>query len=225
MIKLIKPNQTGAVSGLMISFILIAVILVAVLGFSGWAFSSRQDYKNHADVKISAAAEAAKQKESAAKDQEFAEAAKKPLKTYAGPAAYGSLIVNYPKTWSGYVDDTGSAGDAIVNGYFAPGVVPSLTNPSSVFALRVQLLNQSYTEVLQEFAGQQQVGKLTISAYALPRLPDVVGVKVTGQLADERTVTLVVLPFRSQTLEISTDGSQYLNDFNANILPNFSFTP
>ncbi len=223
-IKLLKHNQDGAVSGLMISFTLAVVLLVAAIGFGGWAFSSRQDYKNHVDAKISAAQEAAMQKESAAKDAEFAEAAKKPLKTYTGPEAYGSLLVNYPKTWSGYVDDTGS-GDGVVNGYFAPGVVPSLTDPASVFALRVQLLNQSYSEVLQNYVGQQQSGKLAISAYALPKLPSVVGVQLTGQLDNETTVTMVVLPFRSQTLQIWTEGSQYLNDFSTNILPNFSFSP
>ncbi len=224
MIKRINPNQNGAISGVMISFTMAVVLLVVALGFGGWAFSSRQDYKNHADIKISAAQEAATAKERAAKEAEFAERAKQPLDTYTGPEAYGSLVVKYPKTWSGYVDDTGH-GDAFVDGYFAPGVVPSLTDNASVFALRVRLLNQSYTDVLETFTAQQQSGKLAISAYALPKLPNIVGIQLTGQLADETNVTMVVLPFRSQTVEISTEGSQYLNDFKNNILPNFGFSP
>jgi hypothetical protein len=36
---------------------------------------------------------------------------------------------------------------------------------------------------------------------------------------------MVVLPLRSQTLQIETAGSQFLGDFNNNILPNFSFSP
>jgi hypothetical protein len=221
---MIKHNQSGAVNGLVISLVLAVVLLVAALGFGGWAFSGRQDYKNNVDSKISTAVTAAKQQESTAKDLQFAEVVKNPLKSYTGPEAYGSLIVNYPKTWSAYVDDTGT-GSSLVDGYFAPGSVPSATGQNSVFALRVQVLSQTYAQVLQSFSGQQQSGKLIVSAYALPKLPKTVGVKAVGQISSQTTVTMVVLPLRSNTLEIWTEGSQYLADFNNNILPNFSFSP
>jgi hypothetical protein len=220
---MIKHNQDGAVSGLLVSFILAVLLLAGAIGFGAWAYMGRQDYKNNVDSKVSAAAETAKQQESAAKDSEFAEAAKKPLKIYNGPEAYGSLEAQYPKTWSGYVDDTGKGG-ALVDGYFAPGVVPSISDQNSVYSLRFKVLSQSYAQTLQNLAGQQQSGKLNIKAYALPKLPDTVGVMVTGQLVDQSNVTMVVLPLRSQTLEIWTEGSQYLNDFNTSILPNFNFS-
>jgi len=225
---MIKHNQVGAVSGLRISLVLAVLLLLGALGFGAWAFNSRQDYKNHTDSKINTAVAAAKQQESAAKDVIFAEEAKQPLRSYSGPEAYGSLLVNFPKTWSAYVDDTGT-GNLVVDGYFTPGVVPSVTNQNSVFALRVQVLSQSYVQALESFSGQQKDGKLTVSAYALPKLPKTVGVEVVGQLATQATgsatVTMVVLPLRSNTLEIWTEGSQYLADFNNNILPNFTFSP
>jgi hypothetical protein len=113
-----------------------------------------------------------------------------------------------------------------VDGYFAPGTVPSISNPHSVFALRVQVISQAYAQTVQTFGSQQKAGKLTISAYALPKLPQVVGVKVTGQVSSQSSATtMVILPLRSQTLEISTQGSLYLDDFNNNILANFSFSP
>ena len=207
-----------------ISLVLAILLLVGALSFAGWAFMSRQDYKNHSDAKVAAAVQIAVQKESASKDAAFAEAIKNPLATYVGPEAYGSLTVNYPKTWSGYVDDSGK-GSALVDGYFAPGVVPSLNDTASVFALRIQVINQPYAQVLQNFTGQQQAGQLTVSAYALPKLPTVTGIEVAGQLSNQTDVTMVVLPLRSETLEIWTEGSQYLNDFNKIILPNFSFSP
>lgn len=223
---MIKHNQDGAINGLIVSLILAILLLLGAAGFAGWAYNSRQDYKNNSDAKVAVAVTAAKSQEDKIKDAQFAEAAKQPLKTYQGPEAYGSLVVNFPKTWSGYVDDTGT-GSSLVDGYFAPGVVPSATNQNSVFALRVQVLNQPYAQVLQTFAGQQQDGKITISAYALPKLPKVVGVKAVGQLNsnNQASVNMIVLPLRSQTLEIWTQGDQYLNDFNNNILPNFSFSP
>jgi hypothetical protein len=36
---------------------------------------------------------------------------------------------------------------------------------------------------------------------------------------------MVVLPLRSQTVQIWTEGTQYVDDFNKLILPNFSFSP
>ncbi|HUY85424.1 MAG TPA: hypothetical protein VMU97_02820 [Candidatus Dormibacteraeota bacterium] len=219
-----KHNQDGTVSGLGISLVLAIVLLIGALGFGGWAFSSRQDYKNNVDTKISTAVTAAKSQEDKVKDAQFAEAAKQPLKTYQGPEAYGSLMVSYPKTWSAYVDDTGK-GSALVDGYFTPGAVPSISDQNSVFALRVQVLNQPYAQVLRSFSAQQQAGTLTISAYALPKLPNVVGVKAVGQVNNQASVTMIVLPLRSQTLQIWTEGTQYLNDFSNNILPYFSFSP
>lgn len=221
---MIKDNQDGG-TGLVVALVITIILLIGALGFGAWAFSGRQDYKNNVDAKISQAVGLAKQQEGAAKDAEFAEAAKNPLKTYNGPEAYGSLAISFPKTWSGYVDDTGH-GTALVDGYFAPGTVPSLTDPGSVFALRVQVLGQPYDQTLQNYTGQQQNGKLTASAYALPKVPKTVGVLINGQLnGSGPTSTMVVLPLRSQTLEISTQGTQYLNDFNNYILPNFSFSP
>lgn len=221
---MIKHNQDGAVNGLLVSLIFAVLLLIGAAGFGVWAFGSRQDYKDHTDAKVSAAVGVAKQQESAVKDLEFAEASKNPLKTYSGPEAYGSIVLNYPRTWSGYVDDTGK-GSALVDGYFSPGVVPSISDQSSVFALRVQVINQPYDQVLQNFSSQQQAGKLTATAYALPKVAKTVGVELNGQISDQVTATMVVLPLRSETLEIWTEGTQYVADFNKYILPNFSFSP
>ena len=220
---MIKHNQDGA-SGLLVPFILTVLLLLGAIGFGGWAFTSRNDFKNNVDEKIQSAEEATTQKESAIKDKQFAEESKNPLKTYSGPAAYGSLVINYPKTWSGYVDESGT-GSNPVDAYFNPGVVPVVGNQKSVFALHVRVLSQSYAQTIKSFASQQQAGKLTVSAYALPKLPKVVGIQASGQISEGKVVTLIVLPLRSQTIEISTDGTQYVGDFNQYILPNFSFSP
>jgi hypothetical protein len=134
-------------------------------------------------------------------------------------------MVSFPKTWSAYVDDTGT-GSALVDGYFAPGVVPSATDKNSVFALRVQVIPQPYAQVLKTFTAQEQAGQLTATAYALPKVPSSVGVEIVGQVEPQTpNETIVVIPLRSNTLEIWTQGNQYLDDFKNNILPNFTFSP
>lgn len=222
---MIKHNQDGAANGLVISLVLAVLLLIGAIGFGGWAYTQMTDYRDNSDQKVAEAEQIAIQKESELKDKQFAETLKNPLKTYSGPAAYGGLHIEYPKTWSGYVDETGGGGSAYVNGYFNPGVVPSTSSSKSVFALRTQVTSTAYASVLKEFSTQQKAGKLTVSAYALPKLPKVVGVKAVGQTSDKKNVIMVVLPLRSQTLKIWTEGSQGVADFNKYILPNFSFSP
>lgn len=224
---MIKHNQNGAVSGLGISLVLSVLLLLGAIGFGAWAYSSRQDYKYNSDQKSAAAAEEARQVESAAKDKQFAEDYKKPFYTYDGPDSTGSLHIEYPKTWSGYIEQSnGDSATATLDGYFAPGVVPTKDNRASIFSLRVKVLDQTYSQVLQSFQAQQSQGQLKASAYALPKLPKVVGVQLSGTLSEnQKNVTMVVLPLRSQALEIWTEGTQYVNDFNNYILPNFSFAP
>jgi hypothetical protein len=221
---MIKHNQDGAANGVVISLILTVLLLVGAIGFGAWAYSNMTDYRDNSDQKSAAAAETAAKQESIKKDKEFAEESKSPLKTYNGPDAYGSLVVQFPKTWSGFVDDSGR-GSTQVDGYFNPNVVPSVSDQNSSFALRVQVLNQAYSQTLQNIKSQQQSGKLSVSAYALPKLPKVVGIRAVGQVSNQKTVDMVVLPLRSQTVEIWTEGSQYGDDFNKYILPNFSFSP
>jgi hypothetical protein len=223
---MIKLNQNGGISGLAISEVLTVLLLLGAIGFGFWAYGSRQDYKDNVDAKVNTAVNAAVKTNSAQKEKEFAEAEKNPLKTYNGPEAAGSLAVQFPKTWSGYVASSTSNGGNNLDVYFAPGVVPPVGDQNSIFALHVQVVSQSYANTLQSYNGQQQSGQATISAYALPKVPKAVGVKVTGQVSSQQTqATIIALPLRSQTLLIETDGTQFLNDFNNYILPNFSFLP
>ena len=214
-------------SGVGISLILAVILLIAAICFGAWAFTSRQDYKNNTDQKIATAVTVAKQEESSAKDKEFVEKEKNPVRTYSGPQAYGSLIVHYPKTWSGIVDDTGKNSGALVNGYFYPNIVPSISDPNSSFALRIQVLNQSYAEVAKNYTELQQDKNkpVTITPYALPKLPKVVGMQLSGNLPNQKTGVMVVLPLRFETLLIWTEGSQFTGDFTNTILPQFSFSP
>lgn len=220
-----KHNQDGAISGAVISLVFCVLLLLGAIGFGAWAYTSRQDYKNNSDQKAAAAADVAVKQEDVKKDKQFAEDYKKPLKIYQGPDSSGSMHIEYPKTWSGYVVDSSTSGAPTMDGYFAPGVVPSKDDQSSIFALRVQLVTQSYSDLVKSLATQQQAGTVSVKAYALPKLPKVVGVEVTGSISNQKTGTMVMLPLRSQTLQIWTEGNQYIDDFNNNILPNFSFAP
>lgn len=226
-----KHNQKGA-ANTVILLVLTILLLIGAIAFGVWSFAGRQDYKNNVDSKIATAVSAAKSVQQTTDNKQFAEDSKSPLRTYNGPEAYGSMVLNFPKTWSGYVSDKGASGNAAVDGYFYPNTVPSITDQSSVFALRVQVVNQPYSQVIQTYTAtntQQGVPPVSFSAYALPKVPKVVGLRATGMLSSgtftNKQVDMVILPLRSETLEIWTEGSQFGGDFNTYILPNFSFSP
>jgi len=219
-----RHNEAGAINVLLIPLILSIVLFIVAVIFGYWAFSGRQDYKNHVAQKVDVAVAANTKKVQATDAANYAEQAKQPLKSYQGPAEYGSLKVMYPKTWSAYVDETGN-GQATVDGYFNPGFVPALNDQNSVFALRVQILSQSYSQVMQQYAGSVQRGDLKSKPYSFPKVKSVIGTRLDGAIANNKQGSMVIVPFRAGSLEISTESQQFEHDFDTYILPNVTFTP
>jgi len=219
-----KTSTMRGFSILVIPLVLSILLLIGAAVFGGWAYSKMLDYKNNADAKIAAAVQVAKQQEDTAKDAAFAQAEKNPLRTYTGPGAYGSVTVSYPKTWSAYVaDDTNSS--PYIDGYFNPGVVPDVQGQSSAFALRVQVLQQSYSSAVASFTGNVQSGATKITPYHMPKVPNVIGVRAEGKLDGQTSGSMVILPLRNMTLEVWTETPATQSDFDNIILPNFTFAP
>lgn len=221
----VNINQSGAINILLIPLILVVLLFFGALGFGYWAFSSRQDYKNNSDQKAAAAVDVAVDQTKAADAKLYAEEAKKPLKSYVGPAAFGSVTVEYPKTWSSYIIESNAQSGMPVNSYFSPDFVADVGNQNNSYALRMQVVSQSYDTVLRSFDGQVRSGATTVSPYSLPKVPNVVGSKIQGQVAPNKQGTMIILPLRNMTLKIWTDASQFLPDFNNIILPNMTFSP
>lgn len=219
-----ENQQRGTLDVLLIPVILLSLLFIGTAVFGYWAFTGRQNYKNNADQLVTAAvnnAVAQTEKNDASK---YAQAEKYPLATFTGPSSFASVSFKYPKTWSAYVAEE-SAGSTPINGYFYPQVIPDITNQNNAYALRVQLLEQPYTSVMQQFQGSVSSGKLAAAQYAPPKLPTVIGTKLQGQLNTNKQGTMVVLPVLNMTLEIWTESSQFESDFTNSVLPNLTFLP
>lgn len=215
-----KLNQSGS---LLLPLIITILLLLSSLGFGAWAFIERQDYKTNSDKKADIAAKKAVAEETVKKDAEFIEKEKSPLKTYAGPATYGSISFQYPKTWSAYITETGKSG-TIVDGYFSPNFVPDIQLGIS-FALRIQVTASDYATVLKSFDPAAKTGKVSVSAYRAPKVPGALGAVVTGALDPKKQGTMVILPLRDKTIKVWTEGSDFTGDFNNTILPSLTFIP
>ena len=225
---MIKHNQDGAITSVGISLVIAIVLLVGAASFGVWAYLSRQDYKKNTDQKISVAVAVQQKQDAVTELAKLAEDEKRPLDTYNGPPQYGSIILKYPRTWSALIDDSGTNGSTFVDGYFADPILPSINGQSSVFSLRLQVLNEPYSQVVQSITGQSNtLNPIVATAYSLPSLKNVVGVEISGNLSTIQNgkATMVILPLRANTIELWTVGNTYLNDFNTIVLPNFTFSP
>jgi hypothetical protein len=221
-------DQRGEANTLLLPLIIAGVLLIGAVVFGAWAFNGRQDYKNNVDAKIADAEKATRADEDVVKDKEHAEADKQPLKTYKGPDQYGSVQVSYPKTWSGYVLDAANGGSgAPLDGYFHPNVVPGLNNRDAAYALRVQIIDQAYAAVVARYDGEVKTKKLTAMPYAFKLVPKTMGVRLDGLIGESQklTGTIIAVPLRDKTLQISTESPLYFDDFNTLILPNVTFSP
>ncbi len=214
-----------------ITTVILAVLLVVSLFFAFWAFSGRQDYKNNVDAKISTAVTQAKADQAAADKKQYDDLLKQPFKTFTGPATYGTVTFSYPKTWSAYNDQSDQSEP--LNAYFYPGEVPGVQSDTA-YPLRVELVNTSYDQVVQQFSEQITQGDLTSVAYIPPKMKGVAnaqpGVKLDGQIGqnssgDPVKGSMVILKVRDKTLQIYSQTSENLSDFNNTILPSLTFVP
>lgn len=217
-----KLDQQGSILQTVLLAVFV-ILFIAAAGFGFWAFSGRNDYKNNVDAKIAVAVEAAKTAEAEAKDKEFVEKEKNPYRVYTGPAAYASVSITYPKTWSAYVDETGSGGNP-VNGYFHPATVPGLTSNAS-YAVRFTVTNTRYTDEVRRFDAAVKGGKVKISAFNAPKVPGTTGVRVDGEVQPKEQGSMVILPIRDKTLKVWTEANQFVGDFNTIVLSNLKFDP
>ncbi|HUP26634.1 MAG TPA: hypothetical protein VM124_03260 [Candidatus Limnocylindrales bacterium] len=209
--------------GLIISLILFVLLFLGASSFGVWAYMGRQQYKNETDKITAKAVEVAIQQEDSKKDNEFLEREKTPLKTYQGPAAYGSLDISYPKTWAGYVIQTDRA-SIPVDGYFHPNYVPGVQS-GTAYALRIQVTSQSYEQEMRQFEGKVKAGKATVKAYAPKNVPGVAGSRVDGEINNGQKDSMVLLPLRDKTIKISTESQEFVGDFDKIVLENLKFVP
>lgn len=207
----------------LLPFIVSTVFTTIFAGLFVWAYLGMTGFKNNVDQKVAAANKIAVAQESQRKDNEFLEAEKSPSKTFRGSDTFGGITFKYPKTWSGYVEETGK-GSTPLDGYFHPGVVPDLKG-NAAFALRVKVIDKSYAVYVKNFDAKIKQGKLTAKAFAVKSQPDVVGLRIDGEVNTGQNNHMIVLPLRDKTIEISTEADQFEGDFENFVLASLNFIP
>lgn len=206
-------------NALLIPLILAVLFFFGALGFGVWAFMERSTYKNDSDALTDKAVAVAVERAKTDKDNEFLQREKEPLRDYKGPSSLGSFTMKYPKTWSA----SSTENDSKTSMIFHPLVIP--LNDKAAYALRVEVIDGTYDKQASAFDADAKKGAVRVSPYRLPKLPDVLGVRIDGAIGKDKKGSIVLLPLRDKTLKISTESEEYVKDFNEIILANFSFSP
>jgi hypothetical protein len=225
-----KKDQNG-ITSFVLPFIICLVLLVGATVFAIWAYIGGHTTSSGSNQLVATAVAKAEQQTQVSDAKTYALQAQQPLQTYTGPQAYGTVLVKYPKSWSAYIIESSTSSNTPVNGYFNPGFVPDISNSANLFALRMQVIDQPYSQEMAQISQNQQQQQLTVVPVALSTNPNVVGEEFSGnigQIDSDNNGTsgvLVAFPLRSETVEIWTESTLYTSTFLSTIVPNFSFSP
>jgi hypothetical protein len=219
-----NQSKKGGI-GLILTIVILILLLIGISYFAYTSYTKMLDYKNNVDPKINAAVEAAKKETEEKKDKEFIEKEKNPLRNYKSSDVLGLVNIDYPKTWSAYiVEDQSVSSNKPIEGFLHPSFVPG-KDVGVAFALRMELTNRQYSDELKQYDGKVKQGTVKVQPYSAPKVPSVVGVKITGEIERGKQSTMVMLPIREKTLRIYTESPQFLGDLENIILPSLSFAP
>ena len=203
--SLIKTIAIIALSLGMVTFIGLFIWINAEYG------QAKEEYRD-VDIKVSDAVNKAKDEQYKADQAEYVELEKYPFKTFAGPADYGELSFEYPKTWSVYVAEAATEGGDF-NAYFNPVQVDAV-GKDTINALRVTIRAKSFDDVAAEYkkAMERKDSGLTMEAVTIAG--DTPANRYTGKIPNtDLSGFIVVFKIRDKTVILQTDSVLFKDDF------------
>lgn len=221
----INVEQSGSAQSSLIVAILMSVLFVFALIFGFVMLAAKQDLSSNMDTKVAKAVAEEAKKIEAEQQANYDEKEKSPTKTYSGPSTLGSVTFSYPKTYSAYViEATSTNGGTPLDAFFHPNFVPK-EEKSVQFALRLEVISTSYDAVVKQYDASLKSGKITSKAFRATAVPDILGVRLDGEIVTGKQGSVVVLPLRDKTLRIWTESKDFVSDFDKYVVPSLSFVP
>lgn len=204
-----KKDNSGLIKTIVI--IILALVAVTFIGLFIWMFVQYSETREDVDGQIAVAVAAAKDEQAKADEEEFSEREKYPYNTFSGPADYGQLTFEYPRTWSVYVAaDAANGGD--FEAYFNPIQVNTVSK-DTINALRLVIRNKSFDDVAAEYQRYLDRGNYNLKVGTIT---------VNGTTANiyEGTIPntdlngyIVIFKIRDKTAVMQTDSVLFKTDF------------
>jgi len=147
---------------------------------------------------------------------------------FTGPDDYGRFGFYHPCTWSIYISQPARGGGNF-EAIFHPRQV--VAGGGEVYALRFQILNQSYDNVISSRSGQVTAGRLTQSTFSNTINPgQITQYEISGMRFDGEMVpgvpggSEVIFRIRDKTAIVRTDSGLFREDFNR-LIETIVYTP
>lgn len=192
----------------LVIFIIVSLLAVTFIGLFIWMFIMWSNADSNIEGQINAAVTTAVSAKESELNAKFEEQQKYPYKTFTGPADYGSLTFEFPKTWSAYVAKDASSGGNL-EAYFNPDVVTA-TSISAINALRVTIRNQSIDQVSRSYESSLKSGKLSVNIRPINGENANV---YTGAVGNNIQGIVAIFKIRDKTAILQTDAMIYQEDF------------
>lgn len=214
-------RQAGLLNVLLIPVIVLALLVAGLGAFGAWSYTQVQDYKVNMDEKVAAQVDGVKEKQKKELEEDFAEREKQPTRKFSSPEHLGTVSVQYPKTWSVYIDKDGSTSNRQFEAYFNPNAVTPVTG-GKPDALRVSIQQREYAQILKTFETKIKKGELRTTPIKLQYGE---GLRLDGFFNKDIEGSLIMFTLRDKTVQISTESRAFMNDFDKIVLPSLTFVP
>lgn len=191
-----------------IALVVVSLIAVVFIGLFIWKYLEWDGVKTDVDGQIDAAVAMAVSENTTKLENEFVEREKYPYKTFSGPADYGSLNFEFPKTWNTYIAQDASNGGNF-EAYLNPGEVQPVST-QTINALRVRITNQSFESVARSYEGYVNSGLVTITTR---NVGNSVANVYAGELENGIHGIVTIIKVRDKTISLQTDAELFAEEY------------
>lgn len=198
-----------------IAIIALSLVSLTFIGLFIWMFVQYDAARTNVDGQIAVAVAEERDELTVKLENEFAEREKYPFRTFAGPADYGALTFEYPKTWSVYIPKDASKGGDF-EAYFNPIEVNEINN-QNIQALRVSILDTPFDDVVARYQGELEGDepRMRLESVTIGEDNAVPANKYTGIIpGTEFNGYVVIFKIRDKTAILQTDSVLFEADYN-----------
>lgn len=212
----VTPAKKKDAAGLIKTIVIIIVSLIAVtfIGLFIWMYTQYDKASTDVEGQIATAKAEAREEQALKDEAEFLEREKNPYKIFSGPADYGELNFEYPKTWSAYVaKDASNGGD--FEAYFNPTQIEPISN-TSVNSLRVQIFDKDFESITSQYQRylENKEKPLSVETIKIGEDGSTPANLYTGIIPNtELNGYILIFKIRDKTALLRTDSTLFKEDF------------
>lgn len=196
-----------------IILVVVCIIAAVAIVFAVYFYMQWNDLNTNFTAEKDRAVAEAQREQREVDDANLQETLKRETVQFTGPDDFGRVNFYYPKIWSVYEAQDGTR-NSDYRAYFAPAPVNSLDDEASRYAVRFEILNQSYDDVASQYASMVREGVLTTQPFTADN-GKITGTRYEGNLTEAIHGILVIAKVNDKTLLLQTDSSEvYTEDFN-----------